>query len=100
MTTTHITAHDNFAGLDPEAKELFAKSPLLKDRNRLNIFAFVLNPQGEVVHEFHGLPGKATVESARSDYSVEITKALAKLKLPDVKTHRDEGQLKALPDFT
>ena len=65
VTATHITGHDNFAGLDPDARKLFTKSPLLKDRNRFNVFAFVLNPQGEVVHQFHGLPGRAAADSAR-----------------------------------
>lgn len=63
-----------------DVKEIFTNSPLSKDPKRLNIFSFVLDHEGRVVHGFHGLPGRG---EDRADYQKEIPKALAKLKLPD-----------------
>jgi hypothetical protein len=55
-----------------DVKELFTKSKL--DPRRLNVFALILDQQGELVHAFYGLPASA--------YQTEIPKGLAKLKVP------------------
>src|SRR5262245_5714487 len=61
---------------------------------------FALNQQGEVVHEFHGVPGAARSGGAgRSEHLFEIQTARAKLKLPDEKPRRVDP-LKGLPDLT
>ena len=61
---------------------------------------FVLDPQGRVVHEFHGLPaGHRPTTPGRSDHQAEIEKARAQLKLPEAKPHKAEGPPKGLPDL-
>jgi hypothetical protein len=61
---------------------------------------FVLDPQGRVVHEFHGLPGaRKGATAGRSDHQAEIKKARALLKLPQAKPHRADGPPKGLPDL-
>jgi hypothetical protein len=57
---------------------------------------FVLDAQGKVVHEFHGLPGRG---AGRSDHQAEIEKARAKFKLPQAKPQKAEGPPKGLPDL-
>jgi hypothetical protein len=61
---------------------------------------FVLDPKGQVVHAFHGLPGgRKEAGPARSDHQAEIQKARAKLQLPEAKPARNEGPPKGLPDL-
>ena len=99
ITAAH-SGREDLADLAPAVREVFTKSGLSKDPNRLNVFMFVLDPQGRVVHEFHGLPGggRAAVPG-RSDYQVEIQKARAELKLPEEKPRKADGALKSLPDL-
>jgi hypothetical protein len=83
-----------------DVKEVFTGSALSKDPKRLNVFMFVLDARGRLVHEFHGLPGKRQKGDGRSDYKEEITKALARLKLPaDKPAPQADGRLGALPDL-
>jgi hypothetical protein len=95
ITTAH-SGKEDLGDLEPAVREVFTKSKLSKDPNRLNVFMFVLNAKGEVVHEFHGLPGRGT---ARSDHQAEIQKARALLKLPETKPARADGPPKGLPDL-
>ena len=86
--------------MEPAIKNLFTSSNLSKDPNRLNVFMFVLDPHGRVVHEFHGLPGgERSAGPGRSDHQAEIRKARAKLELPQVGAQRVAGALKGLPDL-
>jgi hypothetical protein len=78
-----------------DVKEVFTGSELSKDPRRLNVFVFVLDHEGRLVHGFHGLPGRG---ENRSDYKAEITKALGKLKLPAGKAATEERPV-ALPDL-
>jgi hypothetical protein len=88
VTATH-SGKEDLADLDPEVREIFTKSDLSKDPNRLNVFMFVLDPRGRVVHEFHGVPGaRRSAGSGRSDHEAELQKARAKLKLPEVKPQK------------
>jgi hypothetical protein len=101
VTSAHPTNSNIPDNLEPEAKDILTRSAIFKDPNRLNIFMFVLNDEGQVVHEFHGVPGgRADGKPApgRSDYQAEIKKALAKLKLPEEKED-DRAQPVKLPDL-
>jgi hypothetical protein len=84
-----------------DVKEVFQKSEVAKDPKRLNIFILVLDPDGRLVHSFHGLP--ATTRGAgdgRSDYTKEIPTAVARLQLPAEKLNgRQGGQPVVLPDL-
>jgi hypothetical protein len=60
---------------------------------------FVLNQRGEVVHEFHGVPGGGRGGPGRSDHLAEIQKARAKLKLPEDKPRKAGSPLWGLPDL-
>jgi hypothetical protein len=98
LTTGHSGRAD-LGDLEPAVREVFTNSSLSKDPQRFNVFMFVLDPQGRVIHEFHGLPGgRKTAAPGRSDHQVEIQKARARLKLPQA-TPKVEGQLKGLPDL-
>jgi len=99
ITAAH-SGKEDLADLDPAVREIFASSDLSTDPNRLNVFMFVLNPQGRVVHEFHGVPGRERSGSAdRSDHLAEIRNARAKLRLPEVSAQKTDGALKGLPDL-
>jgi hypothetical protein len=99
ITAAH-SGKEDLADLEPAVRELFIKSDLSKDPNRLNVFMFVLDPQGRVVHEFHGLPGRGRSEvPGRSDHQAEIQKARAKLKLAEGKQQETGGPPKGLPDL-
>jgi hypothetical protein len=84
-----------------DVKEVFQKSEVAKDPKRLNIFMFVLDADGRLVHGFHGLP--ATIRGpgdGRSDYTKEIPTAIVKLKLPVEKLKsRERSQQVILPDL-
>ena len=72
ITAAH-SGKEDLADLEPEAREIFTKSDLSKDPNRFNVFMFVLDPQGRVVHEFHGLPGGGrSAVPGRSEHRAEI----------------------------
>jgi hypothetical protein len=58
-----------------DVKEVFTKSGL--DPRRLNVFALILDQDGQVAHSFYGLPATA--------YKIELAKGLAKLNLPEPK---------------
>jgi hypothetical protein len=99
ITAAH-SGKDDFADLEPAVREIFIKSDLSKDPNRLNVFIFVLDPRGRVVHEFHGVPGGGrSAVPGRSDYEAEIQKARAKLKLPEGKPDKGDKAPKGLPDL-
>lgn len=86
--------------MEPDARKIFTDSKLSRDPNRLNVFLFVLDENGKVIHESHGVPGGRRGGPDRADWSVEITKALAKLKLPDAARARaDRKPYGSLPDL-
>jgi hypothetical protein len=99
LTAAHSGKAD-LGDLEPAVREAFAKSGLAKDPKRFNVFMFVLDPGGRVVHEFHGLPGgRKEVGPGRSDHRAEIRKARARLKLPEAEPDKAGGPPKGLPDF-
>jgi hypothetical protein len=94
-----IAAHsgkEDLGDLEPGVREVFTQSALSKDPKRFNVFLFVLDAKGRVVHEFHGLPGNGP---GRSDHREEIKKARTLLKLPEAKPGKAEGPPKGLPDL-
>lgn len=83
--------------MDADVKEIFTQSELSSDPNRLNVLMFALDSRGNLVHSFYGLPGRGI---GRSDYRVEIPKALTKLNLPAVQSPPSaEDHPAALPDL-
>jgi hypothetical protein len=99
LTTAHSGKAD-LGDLEPAVREVFTRSDLSRDPKRFNVFMFVLGPEGQVVHEFHGLPGgRLAATPGRSDHQAEIRKARAQLKLPEAKPQRAEGPLQGLPDL-
>ena len=100
LVTAAHSGNDDLGDLEPAVREVFTKSELSKDPKRFNVFMFVLDPQGRVVHEFHGLPaGRRPPAPGRSDHQAEIEKARSQLKLPEAKPHKAEGPPKGLPDL-
>ncbi|HKB42699.1 MAG TPA: hypothetical protein VKD72_40090 [Gemmataceae bacterium] len=61
-----------------DVKEVFTKSGL----KGTNVYALILDQEGRLAHGFTGLSGRG---EGRSDYKVEITKGLARLKLLEEK---------------
>jgi hypothetical protein len=99
VTAAHSGKAD-LGDLEPAVREVFTRSDLSKDPKRFNVFMFVLDLQGRVVHQFHGLPGgRKGATSGRSDHQAEIQKARARLKLREAKPHKAEGSPKGLPDL-
>jgi hypothetical protein len=99
LTAAHSGQAD-LGDLEPAVREVFTKSDLSQDPKRFNVFMFVLDPQGKVVHEFHGLPGgRQAATPGRSDHRAEIQKARAQLKLPEAKPHKADGPPQGLPDL-
>jgi hypothetical protein len=98
LTAAHSGQID-LGDLEPGVREVFTKSELSKDPKRFNVFMFVLDSSGKVVHEFHGLPAGRTPGPGRSDHQAEIQKARTKLKLPEAKPEKAEGPPKGLPDL-
>ena len=98
-----VAAHsgkEDLSDVEPEVREIFASSDLSRDPQRLNVFMFALDAQGEVVHEFHGLPGSGrSLGPGRSDHKVEIEKARKVLKLSNVDAETTGGLLPGLPDL-
>jgi hypothetical protein len=83
-----------------DVKQVFQKSEVAKDPKRFNIFMFVLDPDGRLVHGFHGLPATRGAGDGRSDYTKEIPTAIAKLKLPAEQLYGREGVHRVvLPDL-
>jgi hypothetical protein len=78
-----------------DVKAIFTGSELSKDPKRLNLFVFMLDHRGRLVHSFHGLPGGPRGGGGRSDYTKEIPAGLAKLKLPADQA----GRALATPDL-
>ena len=100
LVTAAHSGNDDLGDLEPAVREVFTKSELSKDPKRFNVFMFVLDPQGRLVHEFHGLPGgRKAGTPGRSDHQAEIEKARSQLKLPEAKPHKAEGPPKGLPDL-
>jgi hypothetical protein len=93
------SGREDLSDLEPAVREIFTNSDLSRDPNRLNVFMFVLDPQGRAVHEFHGVPGGRRAVPGRSDPRAEIEKARAKLELPEVKPQQAEGPPPGLPDL-
>ena len=99
VTSVHA-GKENLADMEPEARTIFTESELSRDPNRLNVFLFMLDELGNVVHQCHGVPGGRRGGPDRSDWSVEISEALAKLKLPEaVLAHRDRVPRSSVPDL-
>ena len=98
-----VAAHsgkEDLSDVEPEVREILASSDLSRDPQRLNVFMFVLDAHGEVVHEFHGLPGSGrSLGPDRSDHKVEIEKARKELKLSNVDAETTGGLLSGLPDL-
>ncbi len=91
-----VTAwHGREADMPGEVKGIFSSSEVAKDPKRLNTFMLLLDHQGRLVHGFHGLSGRG---DGRSDYTAELTKGLAKLKLPERKPAEKERPV-VLPDL-
>jgi hypothetical protein len=82
-----------------DVKAIFTGSELSKDPKRLNLFVFMLDQQGRLVHGFHGLPGGARGGDGRSDYAKEIPNGLAKLQLLTDKPTTKEGRALRVPDL-
>jgi hypothetical protein len=98
LTAAH-SGKEDFGDLEPAVRDVFTRSDLSKDPKRFNVFMFVLDPKGQVVHEFHGLPAGRKEVAGRSDHQAEIQKARAKLKLPEAKSDNKEGPPRSLPDL-
>ncbi len=99
ITAAHAGKGD-LADLEPDVRTVFTGSALFNDPNRLNVFMFVLDSQGRVVHEFHGLPGGGRSAAAgRSDHQAELRRAHEKLKLPERGEQEPERSLIGLPDL-
>jgi hypothetical protein len=98
ITAAHSGKAD-LADLEPGVRDVFTQSKLSKDPNRLNVFMFVLDARGRVVHEFHGLPSGRKAVPGRSDHLTEIQKARAELKLPADKPPKADAAPKGLPDL-
>lgn len=64
--------------MPPEVKDLFAKSGVTK---QFNVFMFVLDAQGQLVHGFSAVRGGARGRGGAAGPQQEITIALDKLKL-------------------
>jgi hypothetical protein len=97
-----VAAHsgrEDASDLEPAVREIFTRSDLSRDPDRLNVFMFILDPQGRVVHEFHGVPGGRRAVPGRSEHRAEIEKARAKLKLPEIKSRRAGEPPPGLPDL-
>jgi hypothetical protein len=60
---------------------------------------FVLDVEGRVVHEFHGLPGGRSGAAGRSDHRAELQKARAKLGLPEANQQHLDRAPAGLPDL-
>ncbi len=97
LVTAAHSGKDDLKDLEPAVRAVFTKSDLSKDPKRFNVFMFVLDSKGQVVHEFHGLPGSRG--AGRSDHQAEIQKARAKLKLPETKPGKAAGPPRGLPDL-
>jgi hypothetical protein len=87
------------ADMPPDVQAIFTLSDLSKDPKRLNLFVFLLDYQGRLVHSFHGLPGGARGGAGRSDYTKELPHGLAKLKLPADRPGFPGKRALALPDL-
>lgn len=103
VTSAHA-GKNGVSDLEPEVQQIFTRSGLAKDPNRLNVFMFVLSHEGQVVHEFHGLPGggRAADAPGRSQHAAELAKAIEKLPVPPVAPARDNGpdtMCRSLPDL-
>jgi hypothetical protein len=96
VTSVHA-GKDNFEDMEPDARRLFEESDLSRDPNRLNVFLFVLDERGQVMHECHGVPGGARGGVGRSDWAAEISRARAKLNLPS--EARGARPIRSLPDL-
>jgi len=64
--------------MDPDVKEVFEKSEVAKDTN---VFMFVLDSTGKLVHGFKGLSGGRNPNYMKD----EIGKGVSKLTIPEVK---------------
>jgi hypothetical protein len=99
LTAAHSGKAD-LGDLEPAVREVFTRSELSRDPKRFNVFVFVLDAQGKVVHEFHGLPeGRRAAAPGRSDHHAEIQKARDKLKLAEAKQQEAAGPPQGLPDL-
>jgi hypothetical protein len=74
--------------MDADVKRIFDQSDVVKD---INVFMFILDPEGRLVHGFKGLSGGRNPTYLRD----EIRTATAKMRLPDVPA---STQAEGLPD--
>jgi hypothetical protein len=81
------------SAMPADVREIFSASEQSRDPKRLNVFMFVLDHEGRLVHGFHGLSGRG---DGRSDYQAEITRAIS--KLPSAPPARLK-QPRSLPDL-
>ena len=98
VTSVHA-GKEHLADMEPDARKIFAESQLSKDPDRLNVFLFVLDEHGAVIHECHGVPGGRRGGAGRSDWTAEISKARAILKLPESPRDRNRARLRSVPDL-
>ncbi len=83
------------SAMGPDIKEIYTQSNRPKGSNP---YVFVLDQWGRLVHDFRGLPGRRGND--RSDYKVEITKAIERLNLPSTRAPRTtSGRPDAIPDL-
>lgn len=100
IVTAANSGKEDLSDVEPEIQEIFTSSPLSKDPQRYNLFMFALNAHGEVVHEFHGLPGGGrSANPGRSDHKVEIEKARTLLGLSKADPPEAPGSQRGLPDL-
>ncbi|HEY6167213.1 MAG TPA: hypothetical protein VI454_04180 [Verrucomicrobiae bacterium] len=86
--------------MSADVQAIYTKSSLSKDPDRSNMFVFVLDSAGRVIHEFHGLSGGRRGGKGRSDWLVELQRAREKLKLPVAKAGSSSiTPLASLPDL-
>lgn len=79
-----------------DVKEIFTKSAIDKQSN---VFMFVLDPRGELVHGFNAVRSGARGKEGVSDSQQEISMALAKLKLADTPAAATPEHPLVLPDL-
>ncbi len=81
--------------MGPDIKGIYTQANLPKDTN---VSAYVLDQWGRLIHAFQGLPGRGGND--RSDYKIEITRAIKKLNLPSTRTPQTaSARPNAIPDL-
>jgi hypothetical protein len=81
------------AQMPADVRRVYTDSPIPKTTN---VYMFLLDSRGQLVHSFHGLQGR---RNTGSTYPQEIAKARALLKLADEPPAADRIFEPRLPDF-